>query len=102
MSARAYPIPHPESGEDPRFCFGLGYDIGKVLEAHGFPPVTGRDHVDLMMALFRFVYASEGRPVPQATEAQLSMMQRAEIHADLKDDRLCDLAARAVHPAVTR
>lgn len=69
MSARAYPIPHPEPGNDPRFTHGLTYDIGKVLEAHGFPPVkNGTDAVDLMMALFRFLYASEDRPVPGAVK----------------------------------
>jgi hypothetical protein len=65
MSMRAYPLPRPESGDDPRFSFGLMYDVGKVLEAHGFPPVrNGSDHVDLMTALFGFVFASEARPVP--------------------------------------
>lgn len=65
MSARAYPIPHPKSGSDPRFNHGLIFDIGQVLESHGFPPVkNGTDVVDLMMALFGFVYPSEGRPVP--------------------------------------
>lgn len=82
MTTPAYPIPHPESGEDPRFNFGLILDVGKVLEDHGFPPVKGTDHVDLMMALYRFVYPSAERPVPQTPPAQLSMMQRCEIHAE--------------------
>jgi len=65
MTARAYPLPHPESGNDPRFTFGLIHDVAKVLETHGFPPVrNGSDHVDLMTALFGFVFASEARPVP--------------------------------------
>lgn len=65
MTARAYPLPHPESGSDPRFSFGLMYDVGKVLESHGFPPVrNGSDLVDLMTALFGFVFTSEARPVP--------------------------------------
>lgn len=64
MSARAYPLPRPES-DDPRFNFGLIHDVGKVLESHGFPPVrNGSDHVDLMTALFGFVFESEARPVP--------------------------------------
>lgn len=63
MSTRAYPLPRPES-DDPRFSFGLFFDIGKVLQEHGFPKPSGVDHVDLMMALHRFVYASEERPVP--------------------------------------
>lgn len=64
MTARAYPLPQ-DGNDDPRFCFGLVHDVGKVLEAHGFPPVkNGTDAVDLMAALFRFVYATEGRPVP--------------------------------------
>lgn len=70
MSARAYPLPRPESGDDPRFTFGLMYDVGKVLEAHGFPPVrNGSDHVDLMQALFGFVFASEARPVPDEDDS---------------------------------
>ena len=36
MTARVYPLPQPD-GDDPRFNFGLMYDVGKVLEAHGFP-----------------------------------------------------------------
>lgn len=65
MSTPAYPLPRPESGDDPRFTFGLIHEVGKVLEAHGFPPVrNGSDHVDLMAALFGFVFASEARPVP--------------------------------------
>lgn len=64
MTARAYPLPRPESDDDPRFSFGLFFDIGKVLQEHGFPKPSGVDHVDLMMALHRFVYASKERPVP--------------------------------------
>jgi len=63
VTARAYPLPQSD-GDDPRFCFGLIHDVGKVLESHGFPPVKGTDAVDLMAALFRFVYATDGRPVP--------------------------------------
>ena len=34
-------------------------DVGKVLEAHGFPSVrNGSDMVDLQQALFAFVYGS--------------------------------------------
>ncbi len=67
MSARAYPLPQSDD-DDPRFCFGLMHDVGKVLESYGFPPVAnGTDHVDLMAALFRFVYATDGRPAPGET-----------------------------------
>ncbi|MEY9909746.1 hypothetical protein ABIA35_005989 [Catenulispora sp. MAP12-49] len=76
MTARAYPLPRPESDGDPRFSFGLMYDVGKVLEAHGFPPVrNGSDHVDLMTALFGFVYASEARPVPAEDDSPLTFAE---------------------------
>jgi hypothetical protein len=59
-----YPLPQP--ADDPRFTFGLIYDVGKVLAAHGYPPVSsGGDHVRLQQALFGFIYAAErpsGRP----------------------------------------
>ena len=55
MTARAYPLPRP--AEDLRFTFGLVRDLAKVLEAHGFPRVSGVDHVDLGQAVFRFVYS---------------------------------------------
>ena len=57
---RAYPL--PPAGEDPRFTFGLSVDVAKVLEQHGYPPVTaGRDLVDLQQALYRFLYVGGGR-----------------------------------------
>jgi hypothetical protein len=143
MTARTYPLPRPESGNDPRFTFGLMYDVAKVLEAHGFPPVTnGSDHVDLMTAIFGFVFASEARPVPpveddspitfaeyrsalayqelKAAEALAAgdqaglayrtraaetlrrrvqrdeaTAQRGELHLDLSDEALAELASRA-------
>ena len=51
---RNYPLPRPD--DDPSFNFGLIYDVGKVLEAHGFPPMTSRDHVYLSVALMTFMY----------------------------------------------
>ena len=60
-AAPRYPV--PELDKDLRFSFGLIYEVGKVLESYGFPPVTyGCDHVNLGMALFGFLY----RPVPAA------------------------------------
>ncbi|MFF4524188.1 hypothetical protein [Streptomyces bluensis] len=57
---RHYPLPPPTSGEDPRFCFGLLIDVAKVLEQHGYPPITsGRDLLELQMALFTYLYAAE-------------------------------------------
>lgn len=51
----AYPI-RPKPDNDERFTFGLTYDVGKVLAEHGFPPVTGDDHVRLSLTLYRFLY----------------------------------------------
>lgn len=59
MSARAYPLPQPKSGQDPRFTFGLALDIAKRIEAAGYPPVSGTDFVELQLALFRFLYQPE-------------------------------------------
>ncbi|RKE19991.1 hypothetical protein BX266_3325 [Streptomyces sp. TLI_171] len=53
-----YPLTVP--GTDTRFSFGLVFDAAKVLEAHGYPPVTaGPDLVNLRQALFRFLYTPE-------------------------------------------
>ncbi len=58
--ARRYPLPRPTSGEDPRFTFGMFMDVAEVLERHGYPPITtGRDLLELQMALFRYLYAAE-------------------------------------------
>ena len=57
--ARQYPLPRPESGNDPRFSFGLLHEAAKLLEAHGYPPLTGRDVVELSVALFTVIYAPE-------------------------------------------
>jgi hypothetical protein len=55
MTDRAYPLPRPD--DDPRFTYGLVFDIGRALERHGFPPVQhGDDIVALMSALFGFIY----------------------------------------------
>jgi hypothetical protein len=52
-----YPIPRPASGDDPRFCYGLALDIGKVLVQFGYPPLAaGRDVRRLHEALFSFIY----------------------------------------------
>lgn len=70
MTARAYPLPRPESGNDPRFTFGLQLDVAAVLEKHGFPKVTnGSDMVDLQMALFGFIYAAD-KPSVSTTPAE--------------------------------
>jgi hypothetical protein len=58
MSDRTYPLPRPDEA-DPRFTIGLAYDVGRVLEAAGYPPLTGRDIFELQRALYRFLYAPE-------------------------------------------
>jgi hypothetical protein len=53
-----YPLARP--AEDPRFTFGLIYEIGKLITEHGYPRVDGGvDHVRLQQALFGFIYADE-------------------------------------------
>lgn len=49
-----YPLPQPD--DDPRFTFGLLYDIAQTLTAAGYPELTGLDLADLSTALFRFLY----------------------------------------------
>ncbi|MCZ4117798.1 hypothetical protein [Streptomyces sp. H39-S7] len=52
---RVYPLVPDD--DDPRFTAGLLLDVVKVLEAHGYPPVTtGPDLIDLHVGLFRFLY----------------------------------------------
>ncbi len=59
MTERVYPLPQPV--EDARFAFGLIHDVAKVIEQHGYPPVTaGLDLVELQQALFGFLYAAGG------------------------------------------
>jgi hypothetical protein len=58
MTDRAYPI-RPQPEDDPRFTLGLTHDVAKVLEGHGYPPISsGLDFVDLQQALFKFLYGS--------------------------------------------
>lgn len=56
MTERAYPMPAP--ADDARFTRGLALDVAKVLDRHGYPPITsGADFVALQEALFAFLYA---------------------------------------------
>ena len=50
-----YPLPEP-GGDDPRFTYGLLFDIADVLGRHGFPRPAGTDWADLMLTLARFLY----------------------------------------------
>lgn len=64
VSDRQYPI-SPAPDNDQRFTFGLAKDVADVLEAHGYPEITGgRDFLDLQQALFRFLY---GPPAEAST-----------------------------------
>jgi hypothetical protein len=54
---RTYPLAWTGDGDDPRFTIGLLYDVEKVLKDHGYPPLTGMDHLELQHALYRFLYA---------------------------------------------
>ena len=56
----AYPIPRPASGDDARFCYGLGIDVAKLLHRYGYPPVlTGADLARVQQALFTLIYQQE-------------------------------------------
>jgi hypothetical protein len=52
----AYPLRRPAGGDDPRFTYGLVFDIADVLANHGYPHPAGTDWADLMLALFHFLY----------------------------------------------
>ena len=54
---RCYPLSRPEHGDDPRFCFGLAYDVAKVLAAYGHPAITSSgDLLHLQQHLFHAIY----------------------------------------------
>jgi hypothetical protein len=53
-----YPLPTP-AGDDPRFTYGLLFDVAKVLQRNGFPQPAGADWAHLMTALGRFLYQSK-------------------------------------------
>ncbi|WP_033819890.1 hypothetical protein [Kitasatospora sp. MBT63] len=61
-SAANYPVPEPEAGEDPRFTRRLIFDVARLIEDAGFPPISaGRDLVRLMEALYAFCYSDAPR-----------------------------------------
>jgi hypothetical protein len=127
MSARNFPLPRTED-DDPRFNYGLIFDVALALAAAGYPAVVGVDHVELGQALFKFIYAAEDVPAAVVTAAKDAYTghgarlldedqplaarghgrdndqadgyrveaQRAELHLDLADELLADLAARSV------
>jgi hypothetical protein len=51
----AYPPPRP-AGADPRFTYGLLFDIADALQRNGFPRPTDTDWAHLMTTLGRFLY----------------------------------------------
>ncbi len=64
MSEHLYPVePADSGGSDGRFTFGLVCDVGEVLARHGFPSIddSPRDHVELQLALYRFIYVGDTR-----------------------------------------
>jgi hypothetical protein len=58
----AYPIPRPVTGDDARFCYGLGLDVAAVLHRYGYPKlITGKDMTRILQALFTLIYEEETR-----------------------------------------
>jgi hypothetical protein len=58
---RNYPLPRPTvvaagGADDQRFTVGLTIDVAQVLTDRGYPPMTGRDLIELQQALFGFLY----------------------------------------------
>ncbi|GAA1028753.1 hypothetical protein GCM10009557_14940 [Virgisporangium ochraceum] len=55
MTDRIYPLPRPD--DDPKFTYGLLFDVRQVLIDHGYPaPEHGRDLVNLQLAILDFLY----------------------------------------------
>ena len=56
-----------------RFTFGLLIDVAKVLEAHGYEALDGRQLVELQQHLLHLLHGGSerctGRPVASAVEA---------------------------------
>ena len=52
----AYPLRRPAGDDDPRFTYGLVFDIAEVLCKHGYPRPAHTDWADLMLAVFGFLY----------------------------------------------
>lgn len=52
---RVYPV-SPRGVSDARFTVGLVLDISTLLESQGYPRLSGRDFVNLQLALIRFLY----------------------------------------------
>lgn len=57
VDTTAYPLPAPAA--DPRFTFGLVFDVAKLIEDAGYPPIKGVDVIGLQQALYRFLYAPD-------------------------------------------
>lgn len=56
-SAPCYPLARPATGTDPRFSFGLLFDVIGVLAAHGYPPADHpADLTRIQHALFTALY----------------------------------------------
>lgn len=53
-----YPLPAP-ADNDPRFTYGMLFDIAEVLQRNGFPQTVGTDWAALMTAVGRFLYQSK-------------------------------------------
>ena len=57
MVERHYPVALPTGeSDDPRFTVGLVCDVARLVTKQGYPPLTGRDLVELQRMLFRFLY----------------------------------------------
>ncbi|WP_329789144.1 hypothetical protein V1227_33020 [Lentzea sp. DG1S-22] len=62
MDERSYPLALTDTN-DPRFTFGFVCDVADVLARHGFPSIgnSPQDHVELQLALYRFIYVGDTR-----------------------------------------
>jgi hypothetical protein len=56
----AYPLPAP--AHDPRFTYGLLFEVADVLARNGFPRPAGSDWAHLMTALGGFLYQQKETP----------------------------------------
>ena len=53
----AYPLARPEGQNDPRFSYGLMFEVAALIEGRGYPKIdSASDLVRLQQALFHFIY----------------------------------------------
>jgi hypothetical protein len=61
---RTYPLGHLAGEVDPRFTYGLIFDLADLLQQHGYPPPADSDWAHLVASLHRTLYHDQEHPHP--------------------------------------